>query len=219
MAAPYNLSHRMTSRLPASPPSSNTRKRKVGRSDSIRSKGSFEKDHAWNVRWLKEARRVLKPGGSLWVTGTHHVIFSLGFALQSLGFRVINALVWEKPDPVPNAMHTTFTHAHETLIWASKGRGARHTFNYDLINSPDPGAQVGSVWRIPTVTRTEKLHGRHLIQKPSCAERASSLHPRGRPGLRPVLGLGDDGGGCRGTEPRFRRRRARRRICRTRPQA
>jgi site-specific DNA-methyltransferase (adenine-specific) len=131
-----------------------------------RSLGSFEADHAWNVRWLKEARRVLKPGGSLWVTGTHHVIFSLGFALQSLGFRVINALVWEKPDPVPNAMHTTFTHAHETLIWASRGRGARHTFNYDLINSPDPGAQMGSVWRIPTVPKREKRMGHHPTQKP-----------------------------------------------------
>ncbi len=65
----------------------------MGRSDSIRSKGSFEEDHAWNVRWLREARRVLKPDGTLWVSGTHHVIFSLGFALQSLGFRVINVIL------------------------------------------------------------------------------------------------------------------------------
>jgi DNA modification methylase len=69
-----------------SPPST-TRKRS-GRSDSIRSKG-FEKDHGFNVRWLREARRVLKPDGTLWVSGTHHIIFSLGFALQSLGFKVI----------------------------------------------------------------------------------------------------------------------------------
>jgi site-specific DNA-methyltransferase (adenine-specific) len=163
-ASPFYLTT-SSSFTPALPRS--TRKRSVAaRSDSVRSKGSFEADHAWNVRWLKEARRVLKPGGSLWVTGTHHVIFSLGFALQSLGFRVINALVWEKPDPVPNAMHTTFTHAHETLIWASRGRGARHTFNYDLINSPDPGAQMGSVWRIPTVPKREKRMGHHPTQKP-----------------------------------------------------
>jgi DNA modification methylase len=89
----YNISHHIISSLPASPPSSNILKRKAERGDSVRSKGSFEADHAWNVRWLKEARRVLKPGGSLWVTGTHHIIFSLGFALQSLGFRVINTLV------------------------------------------------------------------------------------------------------------------------------
>ncbi len=109
---------------------------------------------------------MLKPDGTLWVSGTHHVIFSLGFALQSLRFKVINQVIWEKPDPTPNALHTAFTHAHETLIWASRSRGARHTFNYDLINSPDPTSQLSSVWRIPTVPRREKLHGRHPTQKP-----------------------------------------------------
>jgi site-specific DNA-methyltransferase (adenine-specific) len=59
-----------------------------------------------------------------------------------------------------------WTHAHETLLWASKGKGARHTFNYDLINSNDPKAQVSSVWRIPSVPTREKLHGRHPTQKP-----------------------------------------------------
>ncbi len=129
-----------------------------------RSLGSFEKDHAFNELWIEGARRILKPGGALWVSGTHHIIFSLGFALQTSGFRVINAIAWQKPDPAPNAMHTSFTHSHETIIWAGKGRG--HTFNYDLINSPNPTAQVSSVWRIPTVSKREKLHGRHPTQKP-----------------------------------------------------
>jgi site-specific DNA-methyltransferase (adenine-specific) len=62
------------------------------------------------VRWLREARRVLKPDGTLWVSGTHHIIFSLGFALQRLEFRVINNIVWSKPNPTPNALHTAFTH-------------------------------------------------------------------------------------------------------------
>jgi site-specific DNA-methyltransferase (adenine-specific) len=57
-------------------------------------------------------------------------------------------------------------HAHETLLWASKGKGARHTFNYNLINSPDPTSQVSSVWRIPAVPMREKSHGRHPTQKP-----------------------------------------------------
>jgi site-specific DNA-methyltransferase (adenine-specific) len=131
-----------------------------------RSLGSFEKDHQWNVRWLEEARRILKPDATLWVSGTHHIIFSLGFALQSLDFRIINQIAWQKPDPVPNALHTAFTHAHETLLWASKGRGARHTFNYDLINSPNPTGQLSSVWRIPTVPKSEKRMGYHPTQKP-----------------------------------------------------
>jgi site-specific DNA-methyltransferase (adenine-specific) len=129
-----------------------------------RSLGSFEKDHGFNVRWLREARRVLKPDGTLWVCGTHHIIFSLGFALQSLGFRVINQIAWQKPAPPPNALHTAFTHAHETLLWATKGKG--YTFNYDLVNSLDPASQISSVWRIPPVPKREKLHGSHPTQKP-----------------------------------------------------
>jgi site-specific DNA-methyltransferase (adenine-specific) len=50
------------------------------------------------------------PCGTLWVSGTHHIIFSLGFALQRLGFRFINQIIWQKPHPVPNALHTAFTH-------------------------------------------------------------------------------------------------------------
>jgi site-specific DNA-methyltransferase (adenine-specific) len=124
----------------------------------------FEEDHRFNVRWLKEARRILKPEGTIWVTGTHHIIFSLGFALQAMKFKLINQITWQKPDPPPNALHTAFTHSHETILWAGKGKG--HTFNYDLINSSDPCAQVSSVWRIPAVPRREKLHGYHPTQKP-----------------------------------------------------
>jgi site-specific DNA-methyltransferase (adenine-specific) len=72
----------------------------------------FAADHEFNVGWLSEARRVLKPDGTLWVTGTHHIISSLGYALQSLGFRIINHVVWEKPDPPPNAKRTSFKHSH-----------------------------------------------------------------------------------------------------------
>ena len=141
------------------------RVRSVDKGGWDRSLGSFERDHEFNVRWLQEVRRVLKAGGSIWVSGTHHIVFSIGFALQSLEFKVINPVVWEKPDPPPNALRTAFTHAHETLVWAVR-RGARHTFNHDLVNSRDPAAQVGSVWRMPPPSRREKLHGRHPTQKP-----------------------------------------------------
>jgi site-specific DNA-methyltransferase (adenine-specific) len=112
----------------------------VNKGEWDRSMG-FQADHRFNVDWLREARRILKPDGTIWVTGTHHIIFSLGFALQSMNFKLINQITWAKPDPPPNTLHTAFTHAHETLLWASKNKGARHTFNYDLINSPDPTSQ------------------------------------------------------------------------------
>jgi site-specific DNA-methyltransferase (adenine-specific) len=81
----------------------------VDKGDWDRSMG-FAGDHRFNVRWLKEAWRILKPEGTIWVTGTHHIIFSLGFALQTMRFKIINAVAWEKPDPPPNALHTAFTH-------------------------------------------------------------------------------------------------------------
>jgi site-specific DNA-methyltransferase (adenine-specific) len=86
-----------------------TWKLKTGRSDSIRSMG-FAEDHRFNVRWLKEACRILKPDGTIWVTGTHHIIFSLGFALQTMKFKLINLIVWQEPDPGPNALHAAFNH-------------------------------------------------------------------------------------------------------------
>jgi hypothetical protein len=70
----------------------------------------------------------------------------------------------EMPDPALSQL--AWAHAHETLLWASKGGGSRHTFNYDLINSRDPTSQLSSVWHIPSVPNREKLHGYHPTQKP-----------------------------------------------------
>jgi len=64
-----------------------------------RSLGSFEKDHEFNLSWLREVRRILKPDGTLWVSGTHHIIFSLGFALQTLGFKIINVTFQQYKEP------------------------------------------------------------------------------------------------------------------------
>ncbi len=140
------------------------RKRKVGRSEPVCSM-RFEEDHRFNVRWLRGARRVLKPDATLWVSVTYHIIFSLGLTLQNMGFKIINQIVRSKPDPVPSAQHTTFTHAHEILIWASKNRRSSRTFNYGYINSQNANAQVCSVWCILTGSRREKLQGYHPTQK------------------------------------------------------
>lgn len=122
--------------------------------------------HDFNLRWLRECQRALKDTGSIWVSGTHHVIFSVGFAMQQLGFKVLSDVIWVKPNPPPNLSCRYFRHASETLIWAAKGPRSRHVFHYDVLRTMAGGQQMKNVWVIPPPARAEKAFGRHATQKP-----------------------------------------------------
>src|SRR5712664_491956 len=126
----------------------------------------FDKVHEFNRAWLAAAQRVLKPNGSIWVSGTAHVIHSVGFAMQQLGFKVLNDISWVKPNPPPNLSFCYFTHATETIIWAAKDKKSRHTFNYKLMKETNRGKQMKSVWDIRPPESWEKRFGKHPTQKP-----------------------------------------------------
>jgi len=130
-----------------------------------RSQGA-EANHEFNRRWLAAAQRVLKPNGSIWVSGTAHVIHSVGFAMQQLGFKLLNDIQWVKPNPPPNLSCRYFTHSTETIIWAAKNKKSRHTFNYALMKQANAGKQMKSVWTIPPPESWEKKFGKHPAQKP-----------------------------------------------------
>lgn len=130
-----------------------------------RSRG-VEENHAFNLRWLEACQRLLKPNGSLWVTGTHHVIFSLGFAMQTLGFKILNDISWFKVNPPPNLSCRYFTHSTETMIWAARDQDSKHTFNYKVMKEMNDNKQMKSMWSIMAPRKKEKLHGRHPTQKP-----------------------------------------------------
>ncbi|MFN3524251.1 MAG: site-specific DNA-methyltransferase [Phenylobacterium sp.] len=133
---------------------------------------SFEAYDAFTKAWLKECRRVLKDDGALWVIGSYHNIFRVGVTLQDLGFWILNDIVWRKANPMPNFKGTRFTNAHETLIWAAKGRGARrYTFNYDAMKMANDEVQMRSDWTFPLCTGEERLKDEtgakaHPTQKP-----------------------------------------------------
>jgi site-specific DNA-methyltransferase (adenine-specific) len=116
--------------------------------DSGPVRARFDEVHAFNTAWLAAAQRLLKPNGSIWVSGTAHVIHSVGFAMQQLGFKLLNDISWVKPNPPPNLSCRYFTHATETIIWAAKDKKSRHTFHYKLMKETNRGKQMKSVWEI-----------------------------------------------------------------------
>ncbi|WP_249024908.1 DNA-methyltransferase [Moraxella caviae] len=116
--------------------------------------------------WLLQARQVLADNGTIWISGTHHNIFMLGQVLQNLGFKILNMITWEKPNPPPNFSCRYFTHSTEWIIWARKHPKIPHYFNYDLMKELNADKQMKDVWRLPAVQSWEKEHGKHPTQKP-----------------------------------------------------
>ncbi|MFT4256482.1 MAG: DNA methyltransferase [Pseudoxanthomonas sp.] len=145
----------------------------VNKGEWDRSKGVSE-DFDFHYAWLQACRRVLRDNGTLWVSGTYHSIYACGYAITLQGYRVLNEIAWYKPNAAPNLGCRMFTASHETLIWASKSKKAKHVFNYDdmrLSEFPkdpfkNPGKQMRSVWGITTPGIAEKENGKHPAQKP-----------------------------------------------------
>lgn len=133
-----------------------------------------KKNFEFHVEWIKACRRVLKPNGTIWISGTYHSIYQCGFALEVNKFHFLNDIAWFKPNASPNLSCRFFTASHETLIWARKEKKGKHTFNYDSMKNGDwpedqlkkPGLQMRSVWSINTPKPAEKKFGKHPTQKP-----------------------------------------------------
>jgi len=132
---------------------------------------TFAEYDAFTRRWLAAARRLLKPDGTIWVIGSYHNIYRVGTALQDLGYWTLNDVVWVKTNPMPNFRGRRFTNAHETLLWCSKSKASRYTFNYDAMKALNEDLQMRSDWVMPLCTGGERLkdgdgNKAHPTQKP-----------------------------------------------------
>ncbi len=120
--------------------------------------------------WLRAAQRLLKDEGAIWVIGTYHNIYRVGKIMQDIGFWVINEIIWEKTNPMPNFRGVRFTNAHETLIWAKKTSHSKYTINYHAMKPFNDGKQMRSTWKLPICKGKERirLNGErvHSTQKP-----------------------------------------------------
>ena len=135
-------------------------------------KGKWDKsngvneNHEFNLSWLSRCQKLLKKNGTIWVSGTHHVIYSVGFAMQQLEMKILNDITWEKLNPPPNLSCRYFTHSTETIIWAAKNKYSKHCFNYEEMKKLNNGKQMKTVWSIPAPNGDEKVFGKHPTQKP-----------------------------------------------------
>ena len=131
---------------------------------------NFKKYDDFTYAWLAECKRILKKDGAIWVIGSYHNIFRVGTAIQNLGFWILNDVIWNKNNPMPNFRGTRFTNAHETLIWASKNKSSKYTFNYQSLKCLNDDLQMRSDWMMPICSGKERLkkNGKkiHSTQKP-----------------------------------------------------
>ncbi len=138
---------------------------KVNKGKWDSSKG-FKINHQFNLEWLKKCKKVLKPNGTIMVSGTLHVIYSIGFAMNQLNMKILNNITWEKPNPPPNLSCRYFTHSTETIIWSAKNSNSKHYFDYKNMKLLNQNKQMKDVWRISAPKKNEKILGKHPTQKP-----------------------------------------------------
>lgn len=128
---------------------------------------TLQKKYEFNRLWIRECRRILKPNGTIWVSGTLHNIYVVGMALEEEEFKILNNITWQKKNPPPNLSCRYFTHSTETILWVRKNdKKAKHIFNYNEMKKINGGTQMKDVWLLDSVKKEEKKYGKHPTQKP-----------------------------------------------------
>lgn len=125
-----------------------------------------EQMDAFNLRWLATCREHMKDNATIWISGTHHNIFSVQQQLLKLGFKILNVITWAKTNPPPNISCRYFTYSTEFIIWARKLPKVPHCYNYELMKRLNGDKQMTDVWHLPAIARWEKSCGKHPTQKP-----------------------------------------------------
>jgi len=145
--------------------------------------------HEFNLEWIQECIKTLKPHGTIWISGTLHNHPSIGMALKKLNLWVINDVIWFKPNATPLLSRNRFVPSTE-LIWvASKSK--KYYFNYKLAKKINEGKQMRNLWTI----RARRHITSHPTEKPEeLLERIILLGSRkGNTVLDPFMGSGTTG--------------------------
>ncbi|MBI4297972.1 MAG: site-specific DNA-methyltransferase [Chloroflexi bacterium] len=152
----------------------------VNKGEWDKSKGVRE-THEFNVKWLAACKRVLKPNGTIWVSGTTHIIYSIGFAMQELEFKILNDIIWYKRNAPPNLSCRYFTHSTETVLWAAKTKASKHYFDYDLMKKVNQGKQMRNLWEFTEAELSQPPRNVWEISSPPAVEKTFGKHPTQKP--------------------------------------
>ena len=167
---------------------------------------SFEEKYEFNKKWISKCKDILTDNGTIWISGTIHNIYVIGFVLEELGFKIINNITWQKTNPPPNMSCRYFTHSTETILWAKKNiKRSKHTYNYDIMKSLNNNKQMKDVWSSATTSRKEKNFGNHPTQKPEWLLERIVLAStnKGDKVLDPFNGTGTTGVMCKKLERKY----------------
>lgn len=126
----------------------------------------LEEINQFNMSWLSKCRNILKDNGTIWVSGTYHNISSVSNCLMELGYKILNIIVWNKPDAPLTLSDSHFNFSAEYIIWARKYKDKRHFYNIELMKYINGGKRMSDVWNLPTTGLWEKTCGKHPTQKP-----------------------------------------------------
>ena len=141
-----------------------------------------EENHKFTREWLMACQRVLKSNGTIWVSGTTHIIYTVGFAMQELGYKILNDIVWYKRNAPPNLSCRYFTHSTEIVLWAAKNEKSKHYFDYQLMKKINDGRQMRNVWQFSEEQEEQrKIDDIWIISAPSAAEKRFGKHPTQKP--------------------------------------
>lgn len=122
----------------------------------------------FTMQWIKEVSRVVKPNGNIFIFGTYHNIYLTGFVLQQMELKILNSIIWSKPNAQPNITCRMLTESSEQLVWAANEhwkKATKWTFNYKRAKELNGGKQMRNVWEFPLTPRKERVAG-HPTQKP-----------------------------------------------------
>ena len=132
---------------------------------------NWKRYEAFSTQWLKQAVRVLKPQGSIYVFMGVQFIAKLFLILQSQGLHFNSWITWHYTQGM--GRKKGFSARHEDILYFTKD--TQYTFNLEAIRIPQKyfrkrnnmaGANPGDVWQFSHIHYSSAERVPHPTQKP-----------------------------------------------------